>query len=64
MDNHNYCEITPDILRLAAMSEKAGIIDTELFTKYEVKRGLRDLQTLMQVTQILQSRRAVQKKAV
>lgn len=43
MDNHNYCEITPDILRLAAMSEKAGIIDTELFTKYEVKRGLRDL---------------------
>ncbi len=43
MDNNNYCEITPDILRLAAMSEKAGIIDTELFTKYEVKRGLRDL---------------------
>lgn len=43
MDNNSYCEITPDILRLAAMSEQADIIDTELFTKYEVKRGLRDL---------------------
>ncbi len=43
MDNNIYCEITPEILKLAAMTEKAGIIDTELFTKYEVKRGLRDL---------------------
>jgi len=43
MDNHNYSEITPEILRLARMSEHAGIIDTELFTRYEVKRGLRDL---------------------
>ena len=43
MDNNSYCEITPEILKLAAMSEEAGIIDTELFTKYEVKRGLRDL---------------------
>ena len=43
MDNNSYCEITPEILKLAAMTEKAGIIDTELFTKYEVKRGLRDL---------------------
>ena len=43
MDNNSYSEITPEILKLAAMSEKAGIIDTELFTKYEVKRGLRDL---------------------
>ena len=43
MDQINYSEITPEILRLAAMSEKAGIIDSELFTRYEVKRGLRDL---------------------
>ena len=43
MDNNSYCEITPEILKLAAMTEKAGMIDTELFTKYEVKRGLRDL---------------------
>lgn len=43
MDQINYSEITPEILKLAAMSEKAGIIDSELFTRYEVKRGLRDL---------------------
>ena len=42
---HNSCysDLTPEILRLAAMSEEAGKIDTELFTRYEVKRGLRDL---------------------
>ncbi len=43
MDNNSYCEITPEILKLAAMTEKAGIIDTELFTKYEVKRNWRAL---------------------
>ena len=43
MENNVYSEITPDIIRLAALSEKAGIIDTDLFTKYDVKRGLRDL---------------------
>ena len=43
MDNNSFSEITPEILRLAKMSEQAGIIDSELFTKYEVKRGLRDL---------------------
>ena len=30
-------------MRLAEMSREAGVIDTELFTKYDVKRGLRDL---------------------
>ena len=43
MENNVYSEITPDIIRLASLSEKAGIIDSDLFTKYEVKRGLRDL---------------------
>lgn len=43
MDNNSYSEITPEILRLAKLSEQAGVIDSELFTKYEVKRGLRDL---------------------
>ena len=43
MDHNSYSEITPEILKLAAMSEQAGIIDSELFTRYEVKRGLRDL---------------------
>ena len=44
MEGHNsYDEITPEIIRLAKLSEEAGVIDTELFTKYDVKRGLRDL---------------------
>nr|WP_317282896.1 citrate/2-methylcitrate synthase [uncultured Sellimonas sp.] len=36
-------EITPKIAELAALSEKNNEIDKELYTKYEVKRGLRDL---------------------
>ena len=43
MDHNSYSEITPEIFRLANMSKEADIIDTELFTKYDVKRGLRDL---------------------
>ncbi len=43
MEHNTYSDITPEIVRLAKLSEEAGIIDSELFTKYEVKRGLRDL---------------------
>ena len=43
MDQNSYSEITPKILEWAKMTEEAGYIDTELFTKYDVKRGLRDL---------------------
>ncbi|MBD5544776.1 MAG: citrate/2-methylcitrate synthase [Lachnospiraceae bacterium] len=43
MEHNAFSEITPEILHLAELSQNAGIIDTELFTKYEVKRGLRDL---------------------
>ena len=43
MDHNAYSEITPDIVRLANMAREADIIDSELFTKYDVKRGLRDL---------------------
>ncbi len=43
MDDHNFSEITPELIRLAKLSEEAGIIDTALFTRYDVKRGLRDL---------------------
>ena len=43
MEQNSFSEITPEIVRLASLSEQAGIIDTELFTKYDVKRGLRDL---------------------
>ena len=40
MDNNNYSEITPRILEMSKMAEESGIIETELFTKYDVKRGL------------------------
>ncbi len=43
MDEQKFSEITPDLLRLSELSRVAGEIDTELFTKYDVKRGLRDL---------------------
>ncbi len=43
MNENSYSEITPDLLRLSKMSQEAGVIETELFTRYEVKRGLRDL---------------------
>ncbi|MBQ3104756.1 MAG: citrate/2-methylcitrate synthase [Lachnospiraceae bacterium] len=43
MDRNIYSEVTPDIIQLAELSRQAGVIDTELFTRYEVKRGLRDL---------------------
>ena len=43
MDNNSYSEITPRILEMSKMAEESGIIETELFTKYDVKRGLREL---------------------
>lgn len=43
MDHNSFSEITPDIVRLASLAEQEDIIETELFTKYDVKRGLRDL---------------------
>jgi citrate synthase len=43
IEQNYFSEITPEIVRLANMSKEAGVIDTELFTKYDVKRGLRDL---------------------
>lgn len=43
MDHNSFSDVTPDIVRLADLSKEAGIIEQELFTKYEVKRGLRDL---------------------
>lgn len=43
MDHNSFSDVTPDIVRLANLSKEAGIIEQELFTKYEVKRGLRDL---------------------
>ena len=43
MDHNVFCETTPEILALSELSQKASEIDPELYTKYEVKRGLRDI---------------------
>lgn len=41
--NGDYSDITPEIHLLAEKMTANSIIDTELYTKYNVKRGLRDL---------------------
>ena len=38
-----FFDITPEIEELALKCETNNAIDKELYTKYEVKRGLRDL---------------------
>lgn len=42
-ENKNYSAITPELQSLAQKCRDSSTIDGELFTKYEVKRGLRDL---------------------
>ncbi|MFI3177853.1 MAG: citrate/2-methylcitrate synthase [Eubacteriales bacterium] len=42
-NSNTYAEITPELIELADRCFQADLIDTELFTKYDVKRGLRDL---------------------
>ena len=39
----NFSEITPELEKLAELSKKSSYIDPELYTTYDVKRGLRDL---------------------
>lgn len=41
--NYSYSEITPELLQLSKLSRQNSLIDPELYSKYEVKRGLRDL---------------------
>ena len=43
MNTEIYSEITPEILNLAKQSYETSQINQELYTKYEVKRGLRDI---------------------
>ncbi|NLJ97262.1 MAG: citrate/2-methylcitrate synthase [Clostridiales bacterium] len=40
---NKYSEITPEIMDLADKVKKNCVIDPELYQKYEVKRGLRDI---------------------
>ncbi|MGN0585894.1 MAG: citrate/2-methylcitrate synthase [Oscillospiraceae bacterium] len=41
--HYNFENVTPQIEELAALCRKNGGIDPELYTKYDVKRGLRDI---------------------
>ncbi|HIT67336.1 MAG TPA: citrate/2-methylcitrate synthase [Candidatus Merdisoma merdipullorum] len=43
MQINSYSEITPEIVNLAQMSERASQINVDLYKKYDVKRGLRDI---------------------
>ena len=44
MANDNiYTELTPQILHLSDVARDVDIIDGDLFTRFNVKRGLRDL---------------------
>ncbi len=44
MSDKNFSEITPEIVSLSEKCFKNGIIDSELYYLYDVKRGLRDRQ--------------------
>ena len=41
--NESFFNITQELRDLSALCEKNGKIDKELYAKYDVKRGLRDL---------------------
>lgn len=43
MDYQNFSEITPELIRLAKLSEESNMIDPSLYAQYDVKRGLRDI---------------------
>lgn len=43
MNNNNYSEVTDELRRLAELAANADEINSALYTEYEVKRGLRDL---------------------
>ena len=43
MSETNYSQITPIIEDLAKKSQKASYINPELYSTYNVKRGLRDI---------------------
>ncbi|GAB1476735.1 citrate/2-methylcitrate synthase [Bacillota bacterium] len=42
-DNNDYSEITQDIISLTDICREKSRIDPELYSKYDVKRGLRDI---------------------
>ncbi len=43
MNDFDYSMVTPELEELAELSYRNDLIDPDLFTRYDVKRGLRDL---------------------
>lgn len=43
MADYTFSEITPQLIQLSELSKKSSYIDPELYTTYNVKRGLRDV---------------------
>lgn len=43
MTTNKFCELTPEIMELSKRCSSAATIDPELYGKYDVKRGLRDI---------------------
>ena len=43
MTTNRFCEITHELQHLSKLSEQCARIDPALYAKYDVKRGLRDL---------------------
>ena len=59
-----YSEITPEIVELSQLSEEADRIENELFLKYDVKRGLRDLNGKGVLTGLTRISEIIAKKVV
>ena len=43
MTTNPFSEVTPELLHLSEFCKSCAVIDPDLYTKYDVKRGLRDL---------------------
>ena len=55
MHTNTYSEITPEILKLSKLCTETATIDPALYSEYDVKRGLRDVNgkgVLVGLTQI------------
>ncbi len=59
-----YSEITPEIVELSELSREADIIQNDLFYKYDVKRGLRDLNGKGVLTGLTRISEIIAKKVV
>lgn len=59
-----YSENTPEIIELSELSREADLIENDLFIKYDVKRGLRDLNGKGVLTGLTRISEIVAKKVV